>query len=278
MTLEAEEQSLDKSARPSNSQDPFIRSDSPYITGAPGTPAKPSAVDASTAIPDPDLVDRFEDVTLADPKPKRHGLFSRFVGGNSNSTNSSVNPTSSDPDATKTTSSTHNFFGRKRGGSGQGAELGNMVRRPASRGPSAVAASAGATATPASLDKTGGLSAVARSSTSADGVKGPSARPQTPNIVEKNAAATAIGRSQAQTPVSVTEKKERPQTPVSGAAAPAVASSTPTTTAAMDEVPMELPSQSQSLPHAQSQAQPEAQQINVPTSATPAAQVPATTA
>jgi hypothetical protein len=69
----------------------------------------------------PTAEELFEDVGLNDePKPKKKGLFSRF-GDTSDTTNTS-NPTSN---------STHHgfhFTSRKRGHSGQGAELGKIEK------------------------------------------------------------------------------------------------------------------------------------------------------
>lgn len=85
------------------------------------------AVDRPPTIPEPES-DRLDDVALHDPKPKRHGLFSRFGVGSSA-------PDSADGTNRPNSSGGHGFFGRKRGVSGQGAELGAMgIRRPTSRG------------------------------------------------------------------------------------------------------------------------------------------------
>jgi hypothetical protein len=63
----------------------------------------------------------FEDVGLNDePKPKKKGLFSRF--GDALDTTNSSNPTSN------STHSGFHFTNRKRGHSGQGAELGKIER------------------------------------------------------------------------------------------------------------------------------------------------------
>ena len=75
----------------------------------------------------------FEDVGLHDDvKPKRRGLFSRLAD--------SSDPTSSS--AAASPSHHHHyafpFTGRRRGQSGQGAELGNIPRPATSSGPSEV--------------------------------------------------------------------------------------------------------------------------------------------
>jgi len=66
--------------------------------------------------PEPTREEEFEDVGLNDEKPKKRGFLSRF-------TDSEDTPSDSRP-----TSSHHGFHftGRKRGQSGQGAELGDM--------------------------------------------------------------------------------------------------------------------------------------------------------
>ena len=70
--------------------------------------------------------ENFKEVDLNDDaKPKRRGIFARF-GGDSNDTHSNPSNENSRP-----TSSHHfgiNFAGRKRGQSGQGAELRSMPR------------------------------------------------------------------------------------------------------------------------------------------------------
>jgi len=70
--------------------------------------------------PEPTAEETFEDVGLNDdPKPKKRGFFSKFTDSEGNSS----------PDA-RPTSSHHShgfhFTGRKRGQSGQGAELNSM--------------------------------------------------------------------------------------------------------------------------------------------------------
>lgn len=212
ITLETDESPFGKEAE---MQDSAAAYKSPYTTVV-GT-TKLHIPDPSTSIPDPDPTGRFEDVTLADPKPKRHGLFARFgVGSTSTPTPSSTDGADAKPASTSTG---HSFFGRKRGGSGQGAELGNIIRRPASRGPSAVAAAAGSTATPAPLEKSTMhiSSSIGRSSTPADNAKGPFAPPKTPSAVDKGPTAAAVARSQTHTPVSA--ERTRPQTPVAVAGA-----------------------------------------------------------
>lgn len=65
--------------------------------------------------------ERFEDVGLNDePKPKKKGFFARFGDSTTDGTSSNDN--------SRPSSSHHNFHipGRKRGQSGQGAELGDM--------------------------------------------------------------------------------------------------------------------------------------------------------
>ncbi|KAK5284657.1 hypothetical protein LTR16_005090 [Cryomyces antarcticus] len=71
----------------------------------------------------------FEDVGLNDEvKPKKRGLFARF--GDSSETSANT------PADAKPTSSHHGFFmGRKRGQSGQGAELGNINGSDSSHAP-----------------------------------------------------------------------------------------------------------------------------------------------
>ena len=75
--------------------------------------------------PQADVVDEeiFEDVGLNDEvKPKKRSLFARFAGDNNNDSNTSE----------ERPNSSHGRFhlpGRKRGQSGQGAELGNMPRQ-----------------------------------------------------------------------------------------------------------------------------------------------------
>lgn len=67
----------------------------------------------------------FEDVGLEDPKPqeKKRGFLSRMVDSvdSGNKTTTDARPTSSH-------SSWHHITGRKRGQSGQGAELGSMAQ------------------------------------------------------------------------------------------------------------------------------------------------------
>jgi len=71
--------------------------------------------------PQPTDEEGFEDVGLNDEaRPKRRGLFSRF--GDSSET------AASDPPRPTSSHHTFHFTGRKRGQSGQGAELGNMER------------------------------------------------------------------------------------------------------------------------------------------------------
>ncbi|KAI9840021.1 MAG: hypothetical protein M1819_000213 [Sarea resinae] len=69
--------------------------------------------------PQPTNEEDFEDVGLNDEaKPKRRGLFSRFGDSSDTATSESVRPSSSHHG--------FHFTSRKRGQSGQGAELGNM--------------------------------------------------------------------------------------------------------------------------------------------------------
>ena len=90
-----------------------------------------SAVNGSARFPKPQPTDEegFEDVGLNDEiKPKKKGLFSRFTNDPPES------PVSAD--GSRPTSSHYGFHipGRKRGASGQGAELGNIDQPKANGG------------------------------------------------------------------------------------------------------------------------------------------------
>jgi hypothetical protein len=68
--------------------------------------------------PLPTADEGFEDVGLEDPKPKKRGFLSRFADSNDEAT-----------DAKPTSSHFHFGSGRKRGQSGQGAELKPMTEK-----------------------------------------------------------------------------------------------------------------------------------------------------
>jgi hypothetical protein len=68
--------------------------------------------------PLPTADEGFEDVGLEDPKPKKRGFLSRFADSNDEG-----------PDAKPTSSHFHFGSGRKRGQSGQGAELKPMTEK-----------------------------------------------------------------------------------------------------------------------------------------------------
>jgi len=102
---------------------------------APATPPKTIQVLPPTDTPEDleEQADKFEDVGLNDPKPKHRSIFARFTGTPSADTHPSDTPIK------PVNSGGHNlsFFGRKRGQSGTGSELGSMtkvVARPASSG------------------------------------------------------------------------------------------------------------------------------------------------
>ncbi|KAK2761566.1 hypothetical protein FQN54_001394 [Arachnomyces sp. PD_36] len=89
-------------------------------------PLRSATNGSSVETSEPTNEEQFEDVGLNDEvKPKKRGLFSRF-GGDSNDANSSA-------DTTRPSSAHRGFHipGRKRGHSGQGAELGSMNRSDA---------------------------------------------------------------------------------------------------------------------------------------------------
>lgn len=74
--------------------------------------------------------DNFEDVDINEPKPqhqaKKRGIFARIVDGGSED---------GGRNGTESKSSWHHFGGRKRGQSGQGAELGAVPKRDAASTP-----------------------------------------------------------------------------------------------------------------------------------------------
>lgn len=77
-----------------------------------------------------EVVDKFEDVAIDDPKPpppqKKRGILARIVDSTGGDHDSGTRPTSSHESNNKS-SAWHHFGGRKRGQSGQGAELGSIV-------------------------------------------------------------------------------------------------------------------------------------------------------
>ena len=82
----------------------------------------PVKIEEST-VPD----DGFEEIKLDDSKPKKRGIFARMLDSNDdNETNG--RPTSSH-EKTEKTGPWHHLTGRKRGQSGQGAELGAVPKR-----------------------------------------------------------------------------------------------------------------------------------------------------
>lgn len=83
----------------------------------------PSRTSSSFTRPQPTAEEDFEDVGLDDPKPKKRGFLSRVMDSDGAATG---------PDGRPGSHHGFHFTGRKRGQSGQGAELGNM-KRPDSR-------------------------------------------------------------------------------------------------------------------------------------------------
>jgi hypothetical protein len=80
-------------------------------------------------VPQTQEEDRFEDVNIDDPKPaapKKRGILARIVDSGDHTDNSAAaRPTSSNENK----SAWHHFGGRKRGQSGQGAELSSIPKR-----------------------------------------------------------------------------------------------------------------------------------------------------
>lgn len=106
----------------------FASSQSQRTPPAVTPPLEPQYEESYIERPTAHAEDTFEDVGLNDdaaPKPKRHGLFSRF--GSSSTTSDAAEGNARVPGSGMM--SGHSFFGRKRGQSGQGAELGNMTTR-----------------------------------------------------------------------------------------------------------------------------------------------------
>ena len=110
------------------------------VVGAEGRPR--ASLDSRTFLPSPRMSNSFhrpsqeavketkeedfEDVNIEDPKPqpKKRGIFSRLTdGGDQQSSNADGRPTSSQEKGS------WHAFGRKRGQSGQGAELGSIPKR-----------------------------------------------------------------------------------------------------------------------------------------------------
>lgn len=85
--------------------------------------------------PEPHPEDQFEDVGLNDDaiKPKKTGIFARF-GHSSNESSAHANTDSNRPTSSHFGSQ---LFARKRGASGQGAELGSMSDSPMTESPDA---------------------------------------------------------------------------------------------------------------------------------------------
>lgn len=153
--------------------------------------------DTKDSIPEAEAHDKFDDVTLHDPKPKRHWLPYRFGGGNSSGSTTTQPPEAADA-GRPPSGGGHSFFGRKRGASGQGSELGNMIRRPASRGAPAVPEK--------NQTSSGAKSQVPTPSTD----KGPFAAPKLPTTVDKS----VLGASKMTAAGDKSARSTRPQTPL----------------------------------------------------------------
>jgi hypothetical protein len=81
-------------------------------------------------VPQTQEEDKFEDVSIDDPKPplvqKKRGIFARMVDGVPGVGDASNRPTTS---SESRGGAWHNLTSRRRGQSGQGAELGSMPKR-----------------------------------------------------------------------------------------------------------------------------------------------------
>lgn len=99
-------------------------------TFLPPPPRTSNSYNRPLQVPQTQEEDRFEDINIDDPKPvqppKKRGILSRIVDGGDHSDHAAAaRPTSSQENK----SAWHHFGGRKRGQSGQGAELGSIPNR-----------------------------------------------------------------------------------------------------------------------------------------------------
>lgn len=123
--------------KPSYSFPRFNGSSTEVVHSAP--PPKTIQINAPSSQPEEPILehadenlDKFEEVGLNDPKPKHRGIFARW-GNTSTTAEEKERPNSN----TSTGMMGHSFFGRKRGQSGVGSELGAMNKpgaRPVSSG------------------------------------------------------------------------------------------------------------------------------------------------